>query len=115
MPWALAFVDGAPAGETPIANMQVPIGPHEILLRHPQLGERRASVTVTSRETAKVGVDLERSDRARCDRYRLSAWSRVLEDEQAGPHSIGCVRQPAMIDVDIVDLNGDRLLLVDRM
>ena len=58
VPWALAFVDGAPAGETPIANMQVPVGPHEILLRHPQLGERRASVTVTSRETAKVGVDL---------------------------------------------------------
>ena len=58
VPWALAFVDGAPAGETPIANMQVPIGPHEILLRHPQLGERRASVTVTARETAKVGIDL---------------------------------------------------------
>jgi len=58
VPWALAFIDGAPAGETPIANMQVPIGPHEILLRHPQLGERRTSVIVTSRETAKVGVDL---------------------------------------------------------
>jgi len=58
VPWAQAFVDGAPVGETPIANMKVPIGPHEIMFRHPQLGESRASVTVTSRETAKVGVDL---------------------------------------------------------
>ena len=58
VPWAQAFIDGSPVGETPIANMQVPIGPHEITFRHPQLGERRASVTVTARETAKVGIDL---------------------------------------------------------
>jgi hypothetical protein len=58
VPWAQAFVDGALVGETPIANMQVPIGPHEIMFRHPQLGERRVSVTVTARDTAKVGVDL---------------------------------------------------------
>ena len=58
VPWAQAFIDGSPVGETPIANMQVPIGLHEITFRHPQLGERRASVTVTARETAKVGIDL---------------------------------------------------------
>jgi hypothetical protein len=58
VPWALVFLDGAPLGETPIANARVPVGPHEILFRHPQLGERRASVTVTARETAKVGIDL---------------------------------------------------------
>jgi hypothetical protein len=57
-PWALAFIDGAPVGETPIANMRIPIGPHEILFRHPQLGERRESIVVTARETARVGVDL---------------------------------------------------------
>jgi hypothetical protein len=58
VPWAQAFIDGSPVGETPIANMQVPIGLHEITFRHPQLGERRTSVTVTARETAKVGIDL---------------------------------------------------------
>jgi hypothetical protein len=58
VPWAQVFVDGSPLGETPIANARVPIGQHEILFRHPQLGERRASVTVTARETAKVGIDL---------------------------------------------------------
>jgi len=58
VPWAQVFIDGAPAGETPIANMQVPIGQHEITFRHPQLGERRTTVTVTGRETARVGFDL---------------------------------------------------------
>jgi hypothetical protein len=58
VPWAEAFVDGRSVGETPIGNVQVPIGTHEILFRHPQLGERTARVTVTTHETAKVGVDL---------------------------------------------------------
>ncbi len=58
IPWAEAFVDGASVGETPIGNIQVPIGAHEIVFRHPQLGERRASVIVTTREIAKVGIDL---------------------------------------------------------
>ena len=58
VPWAQAYVDGLPAGETPIANIELPVGEHEVVFRHPQLGERRTSVTVTTRETAKVGVDL---------------------------------------------------------
>jgi hypothetical protein len=57
-PWAQAFVDESPVGETPIANIQVPIGQHEITFRHPQLGERRQWVTVTSGQTARVGIDL---------------------------------------------------------
>jgi hypothetical protein len=58
VPWAEAFVDSRSVGETPIGSIQVPIGPHEIVLRHPQLGERSVTVTVTARETARVGIDL---------------------------------------------------------
>jgi hypothetical protein len=58
IPWAEVFVDGARVGETPIGTITVPIGPHEVLFRHPELGERRLSVTVTTREPLKVGVDL---------------------------------------------------------
>ncbi len=58
VPWAQAFIDGRLVGETPIGNIQVPVGSHEIVFRHPQLGERSVSVTVTTRETAKVGIDL---------------------------------------------------------
>lgn len=58
IPWAEVFVDGARVGETPIGSYAVPIGSHEVLFRHPELGERRVSVTVTVNEPLKVGVDL---------------------------------------------------------
>jgi hypothetical protein len=58
VPWAEVFVDGMPVGETPIGGIQVSIGVHEVVFRHPELGERRATVTVTSASPAKVGVDL---------------------------------------------------------
>jgi len=58
VPWAEVFVDGMPAGETPIGSIQVTLGVHEVVFRHPELGERRATVTVTSGSPAKVGVDL---------------------------------------------------------
>ena len=34
-------------GETPIGNVSVPIGPHEIVFRHPELGEQVVRATVT--------------------------------------------------------------------
>jgi hypothetical protein len=57
-PWAEVFVDGSRVGETPIGSYTVPIGSHEVIFRHPDLGERRLSVTVTANEPVKVGVDL---------------------------------------------------------
>ena len=39
-------IDGQPAGETPLANMTLPIGTHEITFRHPQLGVRKQTVVV---------------------------------------------------------------------
>lgn len=58
IPWAEVLVDGTRVGETPIGNIAVPVGPHEVLFRHPELGERRMSVTVVVGEPLKVGVDL---------------------------------------------------------
>jgi hypothetical protein len=58
VPWAEVFVDGMPVGETPIGSIQLAIGPHEVVFRHPELGERRATVTVTTGSPAKVGFDL---------------------------------------------------------
>src|SRR5207249_603108 len=40
LPWAEVFVDGAKVGETPLGNVSLPIGPHEIVFRHPDLGEQ---------------------------------------------------------------------------
>ena len=58
IPWAEVLVDNKRVGETPIGNITVPIGAHEVLFRHPELGERRMSVTVSVGEPLKIGVDL---------------------------------------------------------
>jgi serine/threonine protein kinase len=58
-PWAEVFVDGQRVGETPIGNLSVPIGPHEIVFRHPQFGEKRHAVTVTLNGPTRVSVDMK--------------------------------------------------------
>ncbi len=60
LPWAEVWVDGTPAGETPIGNLSLPIGNHEILFRHPELGEQRKTVTVGALAPVRVGVDLRK-------------------------------------------------------
>jgi hypothetical protein len=60
LPWANVFVDGRSVGSTPIANLEVPLGTHEIVCRHPQLGERRQIVTVTLKTPLRVVIDLSK-------------------------------------------------------
>ena len=45
-PWAEVFVDGNRVGETPVSQLSLPVGIHEILFRHPEHGERRVAVVV---------------------------------------------------------------------
>jgi hypothetical protein len=46
VPWAEVTIDGTLAGETPLANLSLPIGAHEIVFRHPELGERKQTAIV---------------------------------------------------------------------
>jgi len=57
-PWAEVEVDGASVGQTPIANLLVGIGPHEMVFKHPQLGERKQIVVVTAKGPNRTAVDL---------------------------------------------------------
>jgi hypothetical protein len=57
LPWADVSIDGRAAGQTPLANIKLPIGTHEVVLRHPQLGERRQRISVTAETPARVGVN----------------------------------------------------------
>ena len=41
-------------------RQRITIGPHEILFRHPQLGEQRHAVTVTMKAPARLSVDLRK-------------------------------------------------------
>jgi hypothetical protein len=59
-PWAEVFVDGERIGETPIGNLSRPIGRHEVIFRHPQLGEHREVVVVTANGPTRLGVDLRK-------------------------------------------------------
>jgi serine/threonine protein kinase len=60
LPWADVWIDGERIGETPIGNLALPIGPHEILFRHPELGEQKYAATVTLAAPARVSVDLRK-------------------------------------------------------
>lgn len=60
LPWAEVWVDGKPAGETPIGNLSLTIGDHEIIFRNPELGEQRKTVTVGALAPVRVGVDLRK-------------------------------------------------------
>ena len=57
LPWAQTWIDGVPVGTTPLANLSVPVGVHEIVWQHPTLGERRQSVTVKAKTPLRIGVD----------------------------------------------------------
>lgn len=58
-PWAEVWIDGQRAGETPIGNFPLPIGPHEIVFRHPQLGEKRHAVSVVAGSPVRLSVDMK--------------------------------------------------------
>lgn len=60
VPWAEVWVDGKHIGETPIGNFRLPIGSREIVFKHPELGERRATALVSLKEPARISIDLRK-------------------------------------------------------
>jgi hypothetical protein len=59
-PWAEVFIDGDSVGETPLANVEVPIGPHTIVFRHPELGEQTRKAVITAQSSTRIGVNLSK-------------------------------------------------------
>ena len=60
VPWAVVSIDGKPAGETPLGNVVLPVGEHQITFRHPQLGERTQKVIVKANTATRVSVSFAR-------------------------------------------------------
>jgi hypothetical protein len=58
-PWAEVWIDGQRVGETPIGNLSVPIGQHEVVFRHPQLGEKRHAISVTLAGPVRLSVEMK--------------------------------------------------------
>ncbi len=59
LPWAEVWIDGQRVGETPIGNLAVPIGPHEVVFRNPQFGEKRHAISVTLGQPVRLSVDMK--------------------------------------------------------
>ena len=60
VPWAEVWVDGVRVGETPIGNHMVGLGPHDIVFRHPTLGERRQTTAVSLTAPARVSMAMRK-------------------------------------------------------
>jgi hypothetical protein len=57
-PWANVFLDGVDVGQTPLASVPVSIGTHEVVFRHPELGEHRETVVISLRGPNRVSADM---------------------------------------------------------
>ncbi|HVJ27388.1 MAG TPA: PEGA domain-containing protein, partial [Vicinamibacterales bacterium] len=58
-PWAEVWIDGKRAGETPLANLEVPLGTREFVFKHPQYGERKLTAIIT-KTNSPLSVDFGR-------------------------------------------------------
>ncbi|HUK36061.1 MAG TPA: PEGA domain-containing protein [Vicinamibacterales bacterium] len=59
-PWADVLVDGETVGQTPLSSLSLAIGPHQVVFRHPQFGERTERIVVTARGPNRVAVDFNK-------------------------------------------------------
>jgi hypothetical protein len=58
-PWAEVWIDGRRVGETPIGNLNVAIGPHEVVFKNPQFGEKHHPISVTVGAPVRLSVDMK--------------------------------------------------------
>ena len=58
-PWAEVWIDGERVGETPIGNLSVAIGAHEVVFRHPQFGEKKHAISVTAGAPVRLSIDMK--------------------------------------------------------
>ncbi|HEX9187396.1 MAG TPA: PEGA domain-containing protein [Vicinamibacteria bacterium] len=57
-PWADVSVDGVPRGQTPLARIPLPPGPHAVLLTHPDYQPWPRRVTIEPGQTLRLSVEL---------------------------------------------------------
>ncbi|HEX2454362.1 MAG TPA: PEGA domain-containing protein [Vicinamibacterales bacterium] len=60
VPWGEVWIDGHKIGETPIANMMLPLGVREFVFKNSQFGERRVTATIRADKPTAVSVDFNK-------------------------------------------------------
>src|SRR5688572_33130931 len=58
VPWAEVWVDNTRVGETPIGNHLLSLGNHQVELRHPQLGTKRVTISVSLKGVNRLAVNM---------------------------------------------------------
>ena len=56
-PWAEVWIDGDKAGETPLANVSIPLGSREIVFKNPQFADRKVTATIKGGAPVTISVD----------------------------------------------------------
>jgi serine/threonine protein kinase len=57
-PWADVTIDAVPVGQTPLAGITLQVGPHVVLLTHPDYQSYTRRVTIRAGETSRLVIDL---------------------------------------------------------
>jgi hypothetical protein len=60
MPWADVLIDGKPVGQTPLANLSVAIGEHEIVFRNPQFPDQHQTAVVKVDTPTRVSMTFQK-------------------------------------------------------
>jgi hypothetical protein len=60
LPWAEVFLDGRKVGDTPLGQVPIAIGAHDVVFRHPQYGEQSRSIVVRAGDPVRISVDLRK-------------------------------------------------------
>lgn len=59
-PWAEVWIGGRRIGETPLANVTLNAGRHEVVFRHPELGEKREEISVAPGAAVRLAIDMKK-------------------------------------------------------
>jgi len=60
LPWADVLIDGKPVGQTPLANLSVTIGEHDITFRNPQFSEQHQTAVVKAETASRVSMTFQK-------------------------------------------------------
>jgi len=58
-PWADVYVDGEHVGQTPMADLELPVGSHTVRFTHPDLGEKTKVIDVHAGAPASLKVEMQ--------------------------------------------------------
>ena len=57
-PWAEVTVDGNAIGSTPVGNLPMRAGSHEVIFRNPKFAEKKQTIVVRPGQPARMTVDM---------------------------------------------------------